>query len=329
MEGSKAAPTRPEAVTRVALVGLGTVGTGWAAAYLARGFDVVASDPAADAKASAARFLAAAWPALRRLGLAANETPPQHKLRFVATAEAAVAGADLVHENVPERLALKRAVLAQIEAGARPDAVIASSTGGIPATELAAEMRSPQRFVVMHPFNPPHLVPLVEVVGGANTDPDVVAWAMTFLRRLGKHPIRIDKEAPAFLTNRLQFALLREAIHCLVEGIASPQSIEDAVRYGLAPRWTAIGGLTTLTLAGGEGGMARILEHVAGEIDGWWRSLGAPTMTAAVKDKLVAAAVDLTKGKSLAEWAAWRDERLVDILRSAGAVEAPTIGVEH
>ena len=169
-------------------------------------------------------------------------------------------------------------VYEEIEAKAPPTLVIASSTGGIPPTQLQAKMRNPERLVVCHPFNPPHLVPLIEIVGGEKTAPAVVDWALRFFRTLGKQPIRVDKEVTAFLTNRLQFALLREAVHCVAEGIASPQAIEDAMRYGLGPRWAVMGALTTFTLAGGEGGMPHVLK-IAPELQKWMDALGSPKLT--------------------------------------------------
>jgi 3-hydroxyacyl-CoA dehydrogenase len=179
-------------------------------------------------------------------------------------------------------------------------------------------MRHPERLIVCHPFNPPHLVPLIEIIGGEKTSPGVVDWALRFFAALGKKPIRVDKEVTAFLTNRLQFALLREAVHCVAEGIASPQAIEDAMRYGLGPRWAVMGALTTLTLAGGEGGMPHVLK-IAPELQKWMDALGSPQLTSPeVQAKLIAAAEAITKGRSLPDWIAWRNERLVDLLRTVG-----------
>lgn len=303
---------------RIGLVGTGSVGSGWAAIYLARGFDVIACDPSPDAETRLRAFIADTWDALQRIGFATEKRVPEDKLSFVSDASAVAAASDFVQENAPENLALKQAVYAEIEEAAPPTLVIGSSTGGIPPTQLQAKMRNPERLIVCHPFNPPHLIPLVEIIGGESTAPGVVDWALRFFAALGKKPIRIDKEVTAFLTNRLQFALLREAVHCVAEGIASPQAIEDAMRYGLGPRWAVMGALTTLTLAGGEGGMPHVLT-IAPELQKWMDACGTPKLTdPEVQKKLVAAAEDITRGRALPELIAWRNQRLVDLLRAVG-----------
>jgi 3-hydroxyacyl-CoA dehydrogenase len=308
----------------IGLVGTGSVGCGWAAIYVARGYKVVASDPAPEAETRARAFIADSWDALRKLGIATSERVPDDSLTFVRAPGEVAAAADLVHENATENLALKQAVYDEIEANAPPTLVIASSTGGIPPSLLQAKMRNPERLVVCHPFNPPHLVPLVEIVGGDKTAPVVVDWALRFFRALGKQPIRVDKEVTAFLTNRLQFALLREAAHCVAEGIASPRAIEDAMRYGLGPRWAVMGALTTFTLAGGPGGMRHTLS-IAPELQKWMDALGSPKLTSPdVQAALIKAADEITAGKPISEWIAWRNEKLVDVVlagRSASPAE--------
>lgn len=257
------AQNRPDCV---ALLGFGNVGLGWAANYLAKGFEVRAFDPAAN-EVRAAKFLRAAWPSLKALGLTELSEYPAHRLLIVGTSADAVRDACFIHENGPEDVAVKRAILSEVEDAADAGAIIASSSGGLPPSTLQSEMRRPERFLIAHPFNPPHLVPLVEVLGGDRTAAGTIETTMAHLRKLGKRPIKLDREMPGYLTNRLQFALLREAVHCLVEGVASAKSIEDAVQYGLAPRWMVMGSLTTLMLAGGPGGMRRVLESFSGAID--------------------------------------------------------------
>jgi carnitine 3-dehydrogenase len=303
---------------RIGLVGTGSVGSGWAAIYIARGHEVVACDPAADAEPRVRAFIADTWEALRALGTATEARMPEDKLTFARSPGAVAASSDFVQENAPENLALKQEVYAEIEDNAPATLVIGSSTGGIPPTQLQAKMRHPERLIVCHPFNPPHLVPLIELIGGEKTAPEVVDWALRFFTTLGKKPIRVDKEVTAFLTNRLQFALLREAVHCVAEGIASPQAIEDAMRYGLGPRWAVMGALTTFTLAGGPGGMPHVLS-IAPELQKWMDACGTPKLTDPdVQKKLVAAAEEITKGRSLPDLIAWRNERLVDLLRAVG-----------
>jgi carnitine 3-dehydrogenase len=308
---------------RIGLVGTGSVGCGWAAIYLARGYDVVATDPSPEAPARARDFVAESWDVLRKLGTAQAEAPPLHNLSFVEDAATIGASVDLVHENALENLALKQQVYADLERTAPPELIIASSTGGIPPTQLQAKMTHPERLLVCHPFNPPHLVPLVEIIGGEKTAPDVIDWTMAHVRSLGKKPIRVDKEVTAFLTNRLQFALLREAIHCVAEGIASPRAIEDAMRYGLGPRWAVMGALTTFTLAGGPGGMPHVLK-IAPELQKWMDALGSPDLTSpAVQTSLIAAAQEITAGRPLAGWIAWRNDELVKLLLSVDPSRDP------
>ncbi len=303
---------------RIGLVGTGSVGSGWAAIYVARGFEVVACDPAPDAENRLRAFIADTWDALQRIGFATADRVPENSISFVTGAGAVAASSDFVQENAPEDLALKQKVYAEIEEAAPATLVIGSSTGGIPPSPLQEKMRHPERLIVCHPFNPPHLVPLIEIIGGEKTAPEVVEWALRFFTALGKKPIRVDKEVTAFLTNRLQFALLREAIHCVAEGIASPQAIEDAMRYGLGPRWAVMGPLTTLTLAGGEGGMPHVLK-MAPELQKWMDACGAPRVTSPeVQARLVAAAEAITAGRPLPDIIAWRNERLVDLLRAVG-----------
>jgi carnitine 3-dehydrogenase len=303
---------------RIGLIGTGSVGSGWAAIYIARGYEVVACDPAPDAEPRLHAFIADTWDALQRIGFATEKRMPDGKLTFARNAGAVAAASDFVQENAPENPALKQQVYAEIEDAAPPTLVIGSSTGGIPPTQLQAKMHHPERLIVCHPFNPPHLMPLIEVIGGEKTAPEVVDWALRFFTALGKKPVRVDKEVTAFLTNRLQFALLREAVHCVAEGIASPQAIEDAMRYGLGPRWAVMGALTTLTLAGGEGGMPHVLT-IAPELQKWMDACGTPKLTDPdVQKKLIAAAEDITGGRPLSELMAWRNERLVDLLRAVG-----------
>ena len=221
---------------------------------------------------------------------------------------------DWLHENAPERVEVKRDLIREIELHAGTDVVICSSSGGLMPSDIQEGMADPGRLVVAHPFNPSHLVPLVEVVAGRHTRPDVVERTVALMVGIGKRPIRIKREATAYMANRLQFALLREAVHCLVEGIASPQAIDDAVRFALAPRWAVMGGLMTFALAGGAGGMASVVDKFGASTEAWWASLGAPTMTPQVREALVSAADELAAGRSMAEWIGLRDRELVRML---------------
>jgi carnitine 3-dehydrogenase len=305
----------PESVRSVAVLGSGTVGASWAALFLAHDIDVVAFDHAENAPERTQTYVTNAWPSLVALGVTRKETPPLQKLRFSAGAEDAAAAADVIQENLPEIPELKLATLKAIDACAGPFKIILSSTGGIPPTQLQSCLAHPERLVVLHPFNPAHLMPLVEVVGGQQTSQQAVAWAMDFARRLGKEPIKLNAEANGHMTNRLQFALIREAVACLLEGMASAEDIEKAVRYGLAPRWVLMGSLLSLHLAGGAGGMKGILDHAGLAIEEWWTPSSVPPLDAQLRDRLVEAATRIAQGASVDEWVRWRNRHLVDVIK--------------
>ncbi|HKU24748.1 MAG TPA: 3-hydroxyacyl-CoA dehydrogenase NAD-binding domain-containing protein [Candidatus Sulfotelmatobacter sp.] len=305
----------PRDVRSVAVIGTGSVGASWAALFLAHGMDVVAFDPALGAEAFTRDFVEKAWSALLELGIAASEKIPRERLRFVGSAAEAAALADVVQENVPEKLELKARVLREIDQAAGPEKIIISSTGGIPPSTLQEFCSHPGRFVVVHPFNPSHLIPLVEVIGGKLTDAATIGWAIEFSRHLGKQPICIDGELSGHMTNRLQFALVREAVACLVDGIATAEDIDAAVRYGLGPRWMLMGPLLTMHLAGGPGGMKGILDHAGAALEDWWTPRSQPKLTPEVKQRLVVAAEKVSREKSIADWVHWRDENLVRVIK--------------
>ena len=202
---------------------------------------------------------------------------------------AAVEGVALVQENGPENLDVKRTLFARIDAALAPETVVASSTSGFMPSELQAGRRGPERYVVGHPFNPPHLIPLVEVVGGRATDPVVVDWTAGFYAALGKRPIRIRREVPGHVANRMQVALYREAIHLVLEDVASIEDVDAAIAYGPGLRWALMGPHMAHHLAGGRGGLRHLLEHIGPGIERWWNDLGRPDLTPAAIDRLVEA----------------------------------------
>jgi carnitine 3-dehydrogenase len=305
----------PAAVRSVAVLGTGAVGASWIALFLAHGLHVVAYDPSGTAPQRVADFVTHAWPALRELGRTSLETPPLDRIQFADTPADAARRADVIQENCPEHLDVKQALLAEVDAAATPDKIILSSTGGIPPTEMQKACAHPERLLVLHPFNPTHLIPLVEIVGGQQTSPLVIEWAAEFARLLHKQPIVLHAEASGHMANRLQFALVREAVACLVEGIASAQDIDAAVRYGLGPRWALMGSLLTLHLAGGPGGMQGILDHTAKAIQDWWTPRNTPELNPEVVAQLVEAAAAVSRGEPVSDWVQWRDEGLVKVLK--------------
>jgi 3-hydroxyacyl-CoA dehydrogenase len=307
--------TRPDPakVERVAVLGAGTIGASWTAQFLARGLSVAVYDPAPDVQTRVREFVETAWPTLERLGLSGHADPT--RISFHADPSAAVAGAALVQENGPENLEIKRALFARIEAALAPETVVASSTSGFMPSELQAGRRGPERYVVGHPFNPPHLIPLVEVVGGSATDPAVVDWTVEFYAALGKRPIRLRREVPGHVANRMQVALYREAIHLVLEDVASVADVDAAIAYGPGLRWALMGPHMAHHLAGGRGGLRHLLEHIGPGIERWWNDLGCPDLTPAAIDRLVEA-LARAETRPIRQLEAERDALLVALLET-------------
>ncbi len=299
-------------IRRVAVIGAGTIGASWAAYFLARGLEVTVSDPAPDAKAATGRFIEAAWPTLQALGGGAGIDP--QSWRFEADPVKAVEGAQFVQENAPERYEVKNALLPKIDAVLPSEVVIASSTSGLLVSRLSEGCRHPERVVIGHPFNPPHLIPLVEVVGGPTASPEAVDAAMAFYKAIGKHPILLNKEVPGHVANRLQAALWREAIHLVDQGVASVADIDAAVSQGPGLRWALMGQHMIFHLGGGQGGLAHFMHHLLPAVETWWDDLGTPKVDEALQRKLVEGVIAEADGRSLADLAAERDTLLAEIL---------------
>jgi carnitine 3-dehydrogenase len=261
-------------IRRAAVVGTGVIGASWATCFLARGLDVVAFDPHPGAEAALRKTLAAQWPAMQVLGLAADASP--ERLRFAASPEDAAADAQYVQENVPEHLETKRALLGRIDAAAPASAILATSSSTLTVSELQdACTHHPQRLVLGHPFNPPHLIPLVEVGGGKATSAESVEAALRFYRALGKYPIRLRREIRGHVANRLQAALWREAFYLAAEGVASVADIDAAIAEGPGLRWALHGPFIGLHLSGGEGGIGALFEKPLWQAtEAMWRDLG-------------------------------------------------------
>ncbi len=294
----------PDKVRRAAVIGTGTIGSAWAALFLARGIEVSAWDPAAGAAARLDAQLDKIWPKLVALGLAKGRRP--NKLTFVGTPVEAVARAEFVQENAIEDEALKIELLATLDKLAPADAVIASSTSGLLPSRLARRMKRPERFLVAHPFNPPYLIPLVEILGGKKTAPAVLDWAMAFYAALGKVPLRLSKEVPGFLANRIQDAVWAECVHLIATGVATPEDIDVAIAAGPGLRWAAMGPCLTYHLTGGEGGMSATLAHFGDRV-GTWANLKPTRMTAKVKRALIEGTRREAAGRSVRELEAYRD----------------------
>ena len=297
---------------RVAVVGAGLIGSSWAALFLARGLDVVATDTAPAAERGLRDYVAAAWPALAQLGLAPGASPD--RLRFTTDLAAAVAGVDFVQENGPEREDFKVRMFAELDRLLPVHVILASSSSGLTMSSIQSGCSHPERCVIGHPFNPPHLLPLVELVAGRSTSSETVERADRFYTALGKRTIRLHKEVPGHVANRLQAALWREAVHLVAEGVASVSDVDAAVSWGPGLRWGIMGPHLILHLGGGQGGMAHFMEHLAGPFSRWWEDLGEPVLTPELKARIIQGVLDEAGGRSIAELARQRDEVLLGLL---------------
>lgn len=308
--------TQPTAVKRAAVLGAGTIGASWTAWFLARGMTVTVWDPRPEAEAYLHRTIADAWPAMARLGMAADASPDAW--RFVATPEAAVEQAEFVQENAPERMPIKRELYGRIDNVLPAEAILASSTSGLIMSEIQAGFRCAPRCAVGHPFNPPHLIPLVEVVGGGETSPETIAWCLEFYRAIGKKPIHIRKEAPGHLANRLQAALWREAVSAVVTGLASVEDVDTAISAGPGLRWAVMGPHMTFHLGGGEGGITHMLDQFKPAFEAWWASMSTPELSEATIKAIIDGVAAEARGRSIAQLAAERDKILLPLLELTG-----------
>ena len=274
-------------IKRVAVIGGGLIGQSWAALMLARGFAVTVQDIAAGVEARVTAAVERAWPDLVRLGLAAG-TVPWERLEFEAGIGAACEGADFVQECGPDRIGVKRAIVAEIEVAVPEGAVIASSTSSLLASDIQAEARNPERILVAHPFNPPHLVPLVELVPGWHTSDAAMATARGFYEALGREVIVLRHDVVGHVANRLSAALFREAVHIVAEGIASVEDVDRAVMHGPGLRWALMGPFMTYHLGGGAGGFRHYMEHLGPTQTARWDALGVPKLDRETVEALVA-----------------------------------------
>jgi 3-hydroxyacyl-CoA dehydrogenase len=303
---------------RVSVVGAGTIGASWAAIFLARGYDVAATDPSPNGEGFARRFVDNAWPTLQKLGIVVDGAD-QKRLTFHNDVAGAVKGTSFVQESGPEREDMKIELFAAIDAALPPEVVIASSSSGLLISRVTVKCKHPERCVIGHPFNPPHLIPLVEVVGGAKTSPQTIEKAMAFYRESAKHPIHIKKEVRGHVANRLQAALWREAVHLVAEGVVSVADADAAIAYGPGLRWALMGPHLTFHLAGGEGGMTHFMDHLAPAVQTWMDDLGKPRLTEPVQQMIIAGVAKEAGSRSIADLQRWRDRKLIDIVKVSAA----------
>ena len=298
---------------RVAVIATGVIGASWTALFLSQGLDVVATDPAPDAEDRLRDAVAAAWPVLEQVGLAAGASPD--RLTFTADVREAVTDAEFVQENGPEREDLKGALFETLDEHTPPETVIASSSSYMPPSHIQqACTRHPARVLIGHPFNPPHLIPLVEVVGGEHTADRAVEQAMAFYRRVGKRPIHVRRELPGHIANRLQAALWREAYSLVERGAASVADIDAAIAHGPGLRWALLGPFLNQHLSGGAGGIAHILEHLHPPTEKIWETLGTPRMTPELASRIIGGVDKELAGRDLEAIVAERDRVLLQLL---------------
>ena len=297
---------------KVSLVGTGVIGAGWAAHFLARGFEVAATDPAAGAEARLREWVDDWWPTVEALGLADGAS--RDKLSFTTDVAQAVRNAGFIQESGPERLDVKHALIAAIESAANADALIASSSSGLSVSDIQAGARHPERIVLGHPFNPPHLIPLVEVGGGKLTSAENVIRAMAFYASTGKKAIRIHKEVKGHVANRLQVALWQEAISLVLRGVASVEDIDTAIAYGPGLRWALLGPFLNLHASGGSGGITHLLQHLGGSQREWARDLGQYPETDDYIQQIAQGVDTELEGRDLPEMLRQRDELLIQLI---------------
>jgi len=307
-------PITPTDVKRVAVVGTGVIGASWAAYFLAHGLDVNATDPSPGAEDRLREAVAQHWPTLERFGLADGASVD--RLRFHDSLEDAVSVADFVQENGPERMDFKIDLFRRMDAAAPPDTILASSSSGLAISGVQSGCAHPQRVVLGHPFNPPHLIPLVEVIGGEKTSTGAIERTMAFYAAIGKRPIHVKREVKGHIANRLQAALWREAFHLVNEGVASVADIDTAIAHGPGLRWAVMGPFMNLHLSGGAGGIAHVLAHLGGPIEDWWKDLGAPSMTDELKQKVAQGVAEELGQRKTADLEAARDTLLLDLIRA-------------
>lgn len=305
-------------IRRIAVIGAGTIGASWAAWFLSRGLEVVASDPSPGAPELIRRMVEGAWPILQQLGAVEGADPGRWS--FEPDPVKAVTGCDAVQESAPERYEVKQPLLRAISAAMPADALILCSSSGLLVSRLSEGCTHPERVVIGHPFNPPHLIPLVEVMGNARTAPEAVTGAEAFYRAVGKVTIRLNKEKNGHVANRLQAALWREAISLVVEGVASVEDVDKAVWAGPGLRWAAMGPTMLFNLGAGAGGLRAFCDHFSDTFNGWWDDLGQVQLTPEVAEILIRGVNDEARGDSPAALSARRDALILAMQKATAGL---------
>jgi len=295
----------------IAVIGAGTIGLSWAALFASHGHDVRITDPREDLAAIVTAGVA------ELAGVLPGDWA--QRVTVSSSLEEAVTGADVVQENGPERLELKKELFARIEKACPPGALLLSSTSGLMPSDMGASMVDPGRVVVGHPFNPPHVVPLVEVVPGARTTAETVAAAEGFYRSLGKAPVVLRKEIGGFVANRLQSAVFREAVHLVLSGVVTPEELDRVVTESVGVRWATAGPFESYHLGGGPGGIRHLLEHLGPGMVKRWADLGRPELTPEVIELIAADTEQRFADRSFEQRSAERDAAQLAVIAARAA----------
>ena len=300
-------------IRRIAIVGTGVIGASWAAEYLARGFDVVATDPAPKAEANLREYIDEAWKDLTSIGLSKGAS--RDRLSFSTNMKEALSEADLVQENAPERPDFKMKLYAEMDEVVPVDSLLASSSSGITPSVIQSQCKHPERVVIGHPFNPPHIIPLVEVVGGGKTSPDAIQQAISFYASIGKKPIHLKKELPGHVANRFQAALYREMLYLIEQGVLSVEDTDAAVCYGPGLRWGVMGQSLQWHLGGGAGGIQHFMDHLMPPLEGMMKALGTPNITPELKQKVVSGVMREAAARSVDQLSQEENRVLIGLLK--------------
>lgn len=299
---------------KIAIVGTGVIGAGWATHFLAHGFDVIATDPADGAESRLRGWIDDNWPVVERLGLANGAS--REKLVFTTDLNAALRDADFIQESGPEHLDVKQALIAGIESAAKADAIIASSSSGLSVSEIQAHANHPERIVLGHPFNPSHIIPLVEVGGGRLTSTENIERAMALYASTGKKVIRINQEVKGHIANRLQVAIWQEAISLVQRGVASVEDIDTAISCGPGLRWALLGPFLNLHASGGPGGITHVLRHLGAAQREWAKDLGTYPETDAYIELIAKGVETKLQSHDFPEMIRQRDQLLIALLEA-------------
>lgn len=319
-----------QSIDRIGIVGAGLIGSGWASRCLARNINVIAYDPSPEGESVIRTHIENAWHALKKLGF---DPKNAGQFTFTNNLKELCENVEFIQESAPDSLEIKSRLHQDIDQFANPETIVASSSSGLLPSDIQNNTYHPERIVIGHPFNPVYILPLVEIVCGSQTSEQTAQNAALFYREIGMYPLMVKKEVEGYISDRLQEAIWREALHLVSDGIASTKDIDDAIVYGPGLRWAIMGTCLTFHLAGGEHGMKHMLEQFGPALQLPWTHLKAPELTQALADKMIEGTKSQAEGHSVQELERLRDNCLIEILEvlekynySAGTTEFRSSG---